>query len=240
MPKSMRFILRRPGRCVLKYAISAGEQKVRKPVSGFIRMAVAFVTLSGRPEVAQRIHEVRGQVDGMGAVGMLPVRKVLPADASDPCPPADSFIGEDVAEEATVAPGLIQQREGLETLAAQLARRVERTDGQVSLALIAHDQQRIAPMSDDQHGFFEARVKAGEPGQIGEVLPVAVDNQVRPLQPVHRRTDRLDSGLELRGPGTRRRPAGANRRPVHLDQPMLSQTVHSTSFFRSGSWSATT
>ncbi len=118
---------------------------------------------------------------------MLGIGEILPPDASDRRAFADPLAREDLPHEPAVSPGLIQQGERLEPLVPQLARHVQWADRQIPLALIAHDQQRVPATGDHQHRFFEARIEPRKPGQIGKVLPVAINNQVRQSQLVHAR-----------------------------------------------------
>ncbi len=114
----------------------------------------------------------------MLALGVFGCGVVLPADASDLRLGADPFVSQDFAQLAAVASGGADQRERAEALVPQFSCRPERADWQVTDTLGAHNEQRLAVWSDNHEGLFEARIKTGQPVQVGKVLPVPVNQEM--------------------------------------------------------------
>ena len=100
---------------------------------------------------------------------------------------------------------LVGQGERLVALLAQQPLPVERADRQVVLALVPHQDQRRAGPRQHEHRLLVARVEAGQPGQVREVLPVPVHHEVREPAPLHGLQGLLDppaifGGRRHRGP----------------------------------------
>lgn len=118
---------------------------------------------------AEGFDEVVGRVQGVG------ILIILPAGEAHSAAGVDAFIGEDVAPGANHFAGNVLEGEFVPTLGAELAGAVEGADGEVGGALDAGEQEGRVTGAEDEEGFFEAGVEAGEPGKVGEVFAVGVD-----------------------------------------------------------------
>ena len=141
------------------------------------------------------VGEVRGDVEHR----WIAVR--LPSDDPDPSARPDALVGEDRRERARPVAGLTRQAEVLEEFATHR----QGCGPRHPVALVAHEDHRVAG-PDDEDGLLEARVEAGQPGEVGAVLAIRVDDQAvdpigghalaQPLEAV-----RVRGGGELRVAG---------------------------------------
>lgn len=76
----------------------------------------------------------------------------------------------------------------------------------------------LARRADHQEHFLEARIEQGQPGQIGEMLPVSIHGEMRAGTPFHGGAGERQPPLELRRRRFRRRGGLAQLRPGDLDQ----------------------
>ncbi len=71
---------------------------------------------------------------------------------------------------------LVEQGEGLIALRPQRAAVPQRADRQIALAFVADHQEGVAAVGpENQDRLFESRIEVGAPGEVGEVLAIAVD-----------------------------------------------------------------
>ncbi len=103
---------------------------------------------------------------------------LLPADHPDPVVTSDAFGGEDLGER----PGAISRLTGQAEVLEQVAPQLQGSRSGHAVALVADQDGRLARRADDEHRLFEARVEAGEVGEVRAVLAVRVhDDLVVPL-----------------------------------------------------------
>jgi hypothetical protein len=55
----------------------------------------------------------------------------------------------------------------------------------VRFTFVAYKDERDDRLPDDQYRLFETGIEAGQPGQIGKMLPVAIYNDMRELKLFH-------------------------------------------------------
>ena len=100
-------------------------------------------------------------------------RVVFPADGADRAAGPYAGLGEEIGE----------GRRAAAVLAEQAERRIEpdvevdcrRAGG--ALILRAGKKHRLPPRHEDHERFFEARIEAGQKGEVGEVLAVGIDDR---------------------------------------------------------------
>ena len=146
-------------------------------------------------EVAQQVGEVRGDLERPRAAGHERADEVLPAHAADAGAAADAAVAQDRAQRARRVARLAHKAELLEQLDLEAERRI----GQVPHALVTDDQTCPAIGAQEQQGFLEPRVQAGEVGQVGAVFTVAVDREHVELRPADAVRGMLEPGLQYCG-----------------------------------------
>jgi hypothetical protein len=156
----------------------------------------------------------------VGAIGVLRIGEVFPADTPHPGTLADALAGEDLAHLAAGVAWLVQQRERLKALSADPALGVQRTHTQVVLAFIADHDQRLAVPCDDQQRLFIARIEVGEVRQVREVLAIRIDDHVAEPLRVHTRPQRRNSAFKFRGLHHGRAIGPTELRPLDVNQLM--------------------
>ena len=114
-----------------------------------------------------RVGEVRGHIEQR----WIAVR--LPPDDPDPPTGPDALVGEDRRERARPVARLARQAEVLEQFATHRQRRGTRHP----VAFVAHEDRGVAVTSDDEDGLLEARVEPRQPGEVGAVLAIRVDDE---------------------------------------------------------------
>ncbi len=155
-----------------------------QPRPGMMEDAAAVHDL--RSDRAQRVGEERRDLEGALAQRMLAHVVILPSRGSGSRLVGEPFASKNLLQLTRVVPRYPEQRERLESLAAEPSGSEQWTDGQVRFAFRADDNQRRSIGTQNQHRLFEPRIEAGQPRQVGGMLPVAVDDQVRQSEPVHR------------------------------------------------------
>lgn len=97
------------------------------------------------------------------------------------------------------------------------ARIMQGADSQIRFALVSYQDERRGCLSDDQQRLFEARVEPGEIRQIGEMLAVSVDDDMRKSELFHFGAEVVDPDLQFGG-GWRRWAGGdAEFRPLDFN-----------------------
>ena len=129
--------------------------------------------LTAPRKLAQRVHDECRGLQPQRRGGRLAPVEVLPACHADPAPPTQSEIGQERAQRLAPVARLAEEAERLVEAALQ----IQRADGGVGQALVAHQQQRWPRGADHQQGLLEARVITGEECHVGRVFPIAVDDQ---------------------------------------------------------------
>ena len=119
---------------------------------------------AGQP--AELVHEEGGRLE------LRPVGVRLPADHADPAAGADPLGGEDVAQRPRPVPGLVRQAQVLE----QVASHRERRRAGHPVALVADEDGRLIGRAQDEDRLLEPRIEPGQPGQVGAVLSIGVDD----------------------------------------------------------------
>lgn len=155
-----------------------GRASRAQPVSGVHQHVGGVDHLLSPGQLAQCVHHIAGQVERVERVRLLTLGEILPADAADAGALADALPGQDFLQQAAADARLVEQRKGWEALGAQPPGHIKRADVEISGALVADDQQRVARPAQDEQRLLKARVKAGQIGHVGKVLAVAIDDQV--------------------------------------------------------------
>ena len=199
-------------------ASSLADTVARKPHSGCMNRSEAFSTRS-RPASSRSAWAMKlGTSSASRPAGSSVEEKYFQPAQPTWRPGADPFAREDLAQRAAAVPRLVEKREGGEPLGPQAARPVQRAEGQVAFAFVAHDEEGPARWADHQEHFLEARIDLGQPCQIGEMLPVSINGEMRPGTPFHGGAGERQPPLELRRRRFWRRGGLAQLRPLDLDQ----------------------
>ena len=109
-------------------------------------------------------------MDGVVDFGL---RIVLPPHDSHPLPAFDPRAGKNLAQWSTAIAGLAYEAEALVQDSLDLAG----ADIRISHAFVADEQSRESTGHHDQQGFLESRIVCREVGQVGEMLPIAIDKE---------------------------------------------------------------
>ena len=169
----------------------------RSPSAGSIRSPFAFLT-EPEPPTSARSSSTMNAGTSIRAGSAYVFQPSTPTRV----PGADPLPRQDLAQRPGPVARLAGQAEVLEPLAAHRQRR----GAGHPVALVAHQDQRIAVRPRDQHGLLEARVEAAQERQVRAVLAVREHDE-----PVETRGGRA---LAERGQATRR-----SGRPGPRDAP---------------------
>ena len=154
------------------------------------------------PRVDQQVRRVLDQAARAGQPAQLvdeegrclhraSVRVRLPADDPDPSPGTDALAAEDLGQR----PGSIAWLPGqAEVLEQDAAHRQRRGAGRPE-ALVADEDRGLLGRADDRDRLLEPWVEAGQPGEVGAVLSIGVDDQPVVAATVHR----LAKAVQARG-----------------------------------------
>ena len=194
-------------------AIWSTSLMTRRPSAGSIRSPFALLDRArAAHEGPQLVDDERRDLDPCR------IRVRLPAQHPDPRARADPLPRQDVAQRPGPVARLAGQAEVLEPLAAH---RQRRGPGH-PVALVAHQDQRVAVRPGDQHGLLEARVEAAQERQVRAVLAVREHDQ--PVEPRGRRA--LAQRGQARRRSGRRGPRGAPRAcRSRAGRPSVSRAV---------------
>ena len=164
------------------------------------------------------------RIDDVGrGVHAVRVPVVFPARTADAGAGADAFGAEDLLKGAAGIARLVEQGEGLISLRPQRAAPPQRADRQIALAFVADHQEGVAAVGpENQDRLFESRIEVAAPGEVGEVLAIAVDQQVRQPPLVHPASKLVQTGRELLGRHQRSgQRFGPEIRPLSLDEAVF-------------------
>ena len=89
------------------------------------------------------------------------------------------------------------------------------------MALVPQQEEGVPVAGDEEEGLLEPRIEANEPGEVGEVLAVAVDGEVGPAVGVHAGAGSLDAARVFGGglAPVGRLCGAAEFGPVNLNEP---------------------
>ena len=136
-------------------------------------------------ECPEHGHQVGGHLDPVRRARLVVGAEVLPARDAHPLRTgagpslatgpgaAHASLGQQAAQWPAVGPGLVDQAEALVPDHLDPGRHHRR----IGDALVAHEQHRRPARHEDEQRLLEPGVEAGQVGQVGEVLPVGVDEQ---------------------------------------------------------------
>ena len=112
----------------------------------------------------------------------------LPPDDPDPAVARDALVAQDVRQRRRAVARLRRKAQVLEH---HDSHRQRRGHGHAR-ALVAHQESRVAGLTDDQHRFFEARVEAAEVGEVRAVLTIRPHDEMGVAARRHRRAEALE------------------------------------------------
>ena len=124
-------------------------------------------------ETAQRVGDEGGQVERRLAKAMVEPRERLPADRADALAGLQAGVGQDVGQRFGPVAGLGWQAEGL----AEHALVGSVAEFGIAPALVADEEFWRAAGHDDEKRLLEAGIVAGEEGDVGAMLAVAIDDE---------------------------------------------------------------
>ena len=154
------------------------------------------------PRVDQQVRRVLDQAARAGQPAQLvdeegrrlhrgSVRVRLPADDPDPSPGTDALAAEDLGQR----PGSIARLPGQADVLEQDAAHRQGCGARGPEALVADEDRGLLGRADDRDRLLESWVEAGQPGEVGAVLSIGVDDQSVVAATVHR----LAKAVQARG-----------------------------------------